>query len=209
MALHGLPLRHSTSSWIKKPGPLPHRTDCVGRQLLVVNPATAAAGTWMTCLLCVSGLNTRFSATFVAIGIPTRARAAPLGAGTLWCSTGLMWQPAVDRRCRGGIGAARRYCRCRRPQLATGSHPQLTKRSHLQPTTCSRSQLTTGGMFSELKADLRRRDAAGWARVKWEMRRAPALNELEVVHGRLIYLNPKASNACNASLAFQRPRCVG
>lgn len=46
-------------------------------------------------------------------------------------------------------------------------------------------------MFSELKRELRQRDAAGWAKVKWELPQPPALNEMEVVHGRLIYLNPK------------------
>jgi len=55
------------------------------------------------------------------------------------------------------------------------------------------TQLVTSGMFSELKRELRQREAAGWARVKWGLEQPPALSEMEVVHGRLIYLNPKAS----------------
>ncbi len=53
------------------------------------------------------------------------------------------------------------------------------------------AQLVTPGMFSELKRELRQREAAGWARVHWGLPQPPQLSEMEVVHGRLIYLNPK------------------
>jgi hypothetical protein len=46
-------------------------------------------------------------------------------------------------------------------------------------------------VFSEMKKELRNREAAGWARVAWGLAQKPALNEMAVVHGRLIYLNPK------------------
>ena len=42
-----------------------------------------------------------------------------------------------------------------------------------------------------MKKELRNREAAGWARVAWGLAQKPALNEMAVVHGRLIYLNPK------------------
>ena len=50
-------------------------------------------------------------------------------------------------------------------------------------------------MFSELKRELRQREGAGWKRVKWGLAQTPELGELEVVHGRLIYLNPKVGIA--------------
>lgn len=62
---------------------------------------------------------------------------------------------------------------------------------------CSKSwsplhaQLVTGSMYTQLKRDLRQREAAGWKQVAWDLAEAPQLKQLEVVHGRLIYLNPK------------------
>ena len=53
-------------------------------------------------------------------------------------------------------------------------------------------QLTTGRMFSEMKLDLKRRAELKWKRVHWALAEPLARSDLEVVHGRLMYLNPKA-----------------
>jgi hypothetical protein len=69
-------------------------------------------------------------------------------------------------------------------------------------------------VFSEMKKELRNREAAGWARVAWGLAQKPALNEMAVVHGRLIYLNPKVLRClclahCNVMMDdHSRPRTM-
>lgn len=45
--------------------------------------------------------------------------------------------------------------------------------------------------YGNVKAQLRARQAGGWAAVEWALARRPALHELELVHARLLALNPK------------------
>ena len=42
-----------------------------------------------------------------------------------------------------------------------------------------------------MKAQLRARASGGWARVEWALARRPGLHELELVHARLLALDPK------------------
>ena len=46
--------------------------------------------------------------------------------------------------------------------------------------------------YSNVKAQLRARGAGGWAHVAWALARRPQLHELELLHARLLALNPKA-----------------
>ena len=43
-----------------------------------------------------------------------------------------------------------------------------------------------------MKREIKAREGSGWRRVDWALPAAPAPREMEVVHGRLVYLNPKA-----------------
>ena len=73
------------------------------------------------------------------------------------------------------------------------------------------AQLVTSPVYGVMKREIRAREDSGWKRVEWELPEAPTLRELEVVHGRLIYLNPKVrpktypSEAHMADCTF--PRC--
>jgi hypothetical protein len=49
----------------------------------------------------------------------------------------------------------------------------------------------TPGEYSKAKKEVEAREGGGWARVHWSLARRPELRELEVVHGRLIAINPK------------------
>jgi hypothetical protein len=49
--------------------------------------------------------------------------------------------------------------------------------------------------YSNVKSQLRARGAGGWARIDWALARRPQLHELELLHARLLALNPKA-RAC-------------
>lgn len=53
------------------------------------------------------------------------------------------------------------------------------------------AQLVTSPVYGLMKKEIRARDDGGWRRVEWDLPQPPTLREIEVVHGRLIYLNPK------------------
>ena len=53
------------------------------------------------------------------------------------------------------------------------------------------AQRVTPVEYSNIKTQLRARAAGGWARVAWALAERPRLNQLEVVHARLVSLNPK------------------
>ena len=42
-----------------------------------------------------------------------------------------------------------------------------------------------------MKREIRARQDGGWAHVDWALPARPQLQDLEVVHGRMVYLNPK------------------
>ncbi len=42
-----------------------------------------------------------------------------------------------------------------------------------------------------MKREIKARHDGGWARVDWALPTRPQLRDLEVVHGRMVYLNPK------------------
>lgn len=48
-----------------------------------------------------------------------------------------------------------------------------------------------------MKKEIKARQDGGWRRVEWELPEAPILRDLEVVHGRLVYLNPKVRKIQN------------
>lgn len=53
-------------------------------------------------------------------------------------------------------------------------------------------QAVTYGLLSELKKELRQRDAARWHRVEWRLAEQPNIkNDINVCHGRIIHINPK------------------
>lgn len=64
----------------------------------------------------------------------------------------------------------------------------------------------TPAAYGTVKAQLKAREDGGWKRVSWSLARRPQLNELELVHARLIASNPKVSVPCclfrRASLAL-------
>lgn len=57
--------------------------------------------------------------------------------------------------------------------------------------TAAGAQLVTSPVYGVMKKEIRARDDGGWRRVEWDLPQAPTLRDIEVVHGRLIYLNPK------------------
>lgn len=62
--------------------------------------------------------------------------------------------------------------------------------------------------YSNVKTQLRTRAAGGWARVAWSLARRPQLHELELVHARLMSINPKArliSPACWVAQGVREP----
>ena len=67
----------------------------------------------------------------------------------------------------------------------------------------------TPAAYGTVKAQLKAREDGGWKRVAWSLARRPQLNELELVHARLITANPKVRVPCclseQASLALHKP----
>lgn len=53
-------------------------------------------------------------------------------------------------------------------------------------------QLVSPAVFADMKRQLKQREEGGWARVAWQLTQRPSMKEMEVVHGRLIALSPKA-----------------
>ena len=51
----------------------------------------------------------------------------------------------------------------------------------------------TSPVYGIMKKEIRAREDGGWRRVEWDLPQVPTLREIEVVHGRLIYLNPKVA----------------
>ena len=49
-------------------------------------------------------------------------------------------------------------------------------------------------MFTDVKRQLKAREEGGWARIAWALEERPELNQMEVVHGRLLAIDPKASH---------------
>lgn len=62
----------------------------------------------------------------------------------------------------------------------------------------------TSPVYGIMKKEMKARQDGGWSRVEWELPEAPVLRDLEVVHGRLVYLNPKVreSTRLNSNLKF-------
>jgi hypothetical protein len=52
-------------------------------------------------------------------------------------------------------------------------------------------QLLTPAEYGLVKAQLRARQEGGWKRVAWSLARRPQLHELELLHARLLAINPK------------------
>jgi hypothetical protein len=48
-------------------------------------------------------------------------------------------------------------------------------------------------VFTDVKRQLKAREEGGWARIAWALEERPELNQMEVVHGRLLAIDPKAS----------------
>lgn len=83
----------------------------------------------------------------------------------------------------------------------------LSSPAHPTPPHPPPLQLVTPTVFSDMKKQLKQREDGGWARVEWAMSYTPTLKEVEVVHGRLISLDPKVSfgvesiaSFCNATI---------
>ncbi len=53
------------------------------------------------------------------------------------------------------------------------------------------TQLVTTPVYAAMKREIKARHDGGWARVDWALPTRPQLRDLEVVHGRMVYLNPK------------------
>lgn len=62
--------------------------------------------------------------------------------------------------------------------------------------------------YSNVKSQLRARGAGGWARVDWALARRPALHELELLHARLLALNPKARTSAIRSCLIRTCSCT-
>jgi large subunit ribosomal protein L45 len=64
-------------------------------------------------------------------------------------------------------------------------------------------QLVTPAVFTDMKKQLKTREDGGWARVEWELLKAPTLKEIEVVQGRLVSIDPKNDNVGFAQLTVR------
>lgn len=64
-------------------------------------------------------------------------------------------------------------------------------------------QVTTPAVFSDMKRQIKQRQAGGWARVEWSLLQPPTLGEIEVVHGRLIAIDPKDDSTGFAQLTVR------
>lgn len=57
--------------------------------------------------------------------------------------------------------------------------------------------MTTESLLTDIKRELKQRDAGGWKRVEWSLQRT---EECAVVHGRLVAPNPKDTSVAWAQL---------
>ncbi|CAL8465265.1 g4800 [Coccomyxa elongata] len=64
-------------------------------------------------------------------------------------------------------------------------------------------QRMTPAAYGTVKAQLKAREDGGWKRVAWSLARRPQLNELELVHARLIAANPKDARSSFAQLTVR------
>ena len=64
----------------------------------------------------------------------------------------------------------------------------------------------TPAEYGNFKAQLKAREDGDWKRVDWSLARRPLLNELEVVHGRMIAPNPKVWS--RQSRTFRVTECL-
>ena len=52
-------------------------------------------------------------------------------------------------------------------------------------------QVITPGEMTNVKRQLKAREDGDWKRIEWSLVAEPSLRELEVVHGRLLAMDPK------------------
>ncbi|KAK9823749.1 hypothetical protein WJX72_005137 [[Myrmecia] bisecta] len=64
-------------------------------------------------------------------------------------------------------------------------------------------QVVTPAVFSDLKRELKAREAGGWHSVRWALVERPPLKKVEVVHGRLVAINPKDDKSAFAQLTVR------
>ena len=56
-------------------------------------------------------------------------------------------------------------------------------------------QATTPALFGDMKREIRARQDGGWRSVRWKMLKRPRLNQIQIVHGRIMAQNPKVSTS--------------
>ena len=56
-------------------------------------------------------------------------------------------------------------------------------------------QAITPGEMTNVKRQLKAREDGDWKRIEWSLVAEPSLKELEVVHGRLLAMDPKVCSA--------------
>ena len=100
--------------------------------------------------------------------------------------------------------------------LSNGSHScshdaaQTASPDTSPERTAACTQLVTAPVYAAMKREIRARQDGGWARVEWALPTLPQLRDLEVVHGRMLYLNPKVgvSHAGWAQMYISRSRLL-
>jgi len=58
-------------------------------------------------------------------------------------------------------------------------------------------------VFTDMKRQIKQREDGGWARIQWSMPSPPPINQIEVVHGRLIAADPKNDDTAFAQLTVR------
>ena len=69
--------------------------------------------------------------------------------------------------------------------------PNLASSPHAVTCKSCVAQLVTTPVYAAMKREIKARLDGGWSRVDWALPTRPQLRDLEVVHGRMVYLNPK------------------
>lgn len=64
-------------------------------------------------------------------------------------------------------------------------------------------QLVSPAVFTDMKRQIKQREDGGWKRVQWAMTSTPTLQDIEVVHGRLIAADPKNDDTAFAQLTVR------
>ena len=75
--------------------------------------------------------------------------------------------------------------------LVEGAEPHAPSLCSYPDSDATAAQLVTASVYAAMKREIRARQDGGWARVEWALPTRPQLRDLEVVHGRMLYLNPK------------------